>query len=87
MSVNHFTFGFAEPKLVVLKHYGKKEVLGLIDSMEECYNQPFSFDPELLEARRGRTGSAIEPGHWSYGINVWEGQEVPGKVWRSSYPE
>ena len=55
----------------MLKHYRKREVLRLIDMMEECFNQPFTFDPELLEARRGRTGSATEPGHWGYGINIY----------------
>ena len=39
--------------------------------MEDCFDQPFKFDPELIEARQRRGGSAIEPGHWDYGINIY----------------
>ena len=53
-----------------LKHHGKREVLQLIDQMEECFDQPFVFDPDKLEARRGKVASAIPPGHWFYGIDV-----------------
>ena len=67
----------AEPHLVVLKHYGKREVLHLIDQMEDCFNHPFEFDPEAIEStRKVRGASAVEPGQWGYGINVY------GKRWR-----
>ena len=61
----------AEPHLVLLKHYGKREVLHLIDQMEDCFDCPFEFNPEAIEsARRMRGASAVEPGQWGYGINV-----------------
>ena len=53
----------AEPCLVVLKHYGKREVLHLIDQMEDCFNCPSEFNPEATEsARRMKGASAVEPG-------------------------
>ena len=67
----------AELRLVVLKHYGKREVLHLIDQMEDCFDHPFEFNPEAIESsRRVRGASAVEPGQWGYGINVY------GKRWR-----
>ena len=66
-----------EPCLVVLKHYGKREVLHLIDQMEDCFDHPFEFNPEAIESsRKVRGASAVEPGQWGYGINVY------GKRWR-----
>ena len=62
----------AEPHLVVLKHYGKREVLHLIDQMEDCFDRPFEFNPEAIEStRRVRGASAVEPSQWGYGINVY----------------
>ena len=61
----------AEPHLVVLKHYGKREVLHLIDQMEDCFDHPFEFNPEATESTRTRGASAVEPGQWGYGINVY----------------
>ena len=67
----------AEPCLVVLKHYGKREVLHLIDQMEDCFDHPFEFNPEAIESTsRMRGASAVEPGQWGYGINVY------GKRWK-----
>ena len=67
----------AEPCLVVLKHYGKREVLHLIDQMEDCFDCPFEFNPEAIESgRRMRGASAVEPAQWGYGINVY------GKGWK-----
>ena len=61
----------------MLKHYGKKEVLCLINQMEDCFNHPFKFDPEAIEsARKARGASAVEHGLWGYGIKVY------GKRWR-----
>ena len=52
----------AELHLVVLKHYGKREVLHLIDQMEDCFDRPFEFNPEAIEStRRVRGASAVEP--------------------------
>ena len=63
---------FAELHLVVLKHYGKGEVLHLIDQMEDCFNWPFEFNLDAIDsARRVRGASAAEPGQWGYGINVY----------------
>ena len=53
-----------------LKHHCKREVLLLINQMEECFDRPFVFDPDKVEPRRGRAASAITPGHWFYGVNV-----------------
>ena len=67
----------AELCLVVLKHYGKGEVLCLIDQMEDCFDHPFEFNPEAIDsARRMRGASAVEPCQWGYGINVY------GKRWK-----
>ena len=56
----------------MLKHYGKKEVLHLINQMEDCFNCPFKFDPEAIDsARKVRGASAVEHGQWGYGINVY----------------
>ena len=54
-----------------LKHYGKKEVLALIDSMEDCFDRPFVYDQDRVEPRRGWAASAMEPGHWFYGIQIY----------------
>ena len=62
--------GISEPLRVSLKHHSKREVLQLIDQMEECFNQPFVFDPDKVEARQGKVASAIPLGHWFYGIDV-----------------
>ena len=52
-----------EPCLVVLKYYGKMEVLHLIDQMEDCLDHPFEFNLEAIEStRRVRGASAVEPG-------------------------
>ena len=56
----------------MLKHYGKKEVLCLIDQMEDCFDHPFEFNPEAIDtARRTRGASAVEYGQWGYGIYVY----------------
>ena len=56
----------------MLKHYGKKEVLHLINQMEDCFDHPFEFDPEAIDsAGKARGASAIEHGQWGYGINVY----------------
>ena len=39
--------------------------------MEECFDRPFVFDLDKVEPRWGRTASAITPGHWFYGVNVY----------------
>ena len=57
--------------MVSLKHHGKREVLQLIDQMEECFDRPFVFDPDKVEPRWGRAASAIIPGHWFYGVNIY----------------
>ena len=45
--------------------------------MEDCFDCPFEFNPEAIESsRRARGASAVEPGQWGYGINVY------GKRWR-----
>ena len=54
-----------------LKHYGKKEVLALIDRMEDCFDRPFVYDQDRVEPRRGWAASAVEPGHWFYGIQIY----------------
>ena len=43
----------------------------MIDAMEDCFDQPFQFVPDLIEARNQRGVSAIEPGHWDYGISIY----------------
>ena len=57
--------------MVSLKHHGKREVLQLIDEMEDCFDRPFVFDPDVLEPRQGRAASAIAPGQWFYGVNIY----------------
>ena len=47
-----------------LKHHGKREVLQLINQMEECFDRPFVFDPDKVEPKWHRAASAITPGHW-----------------------
>ena len=54
-----------------LKHYGQKEVLALIDRMEDCFNRPFVYDLDKVEPQRGWATSAVEPGHWFYGIQIY----------------
>ena len=42
---------------------GRKEVLRLIDEMEDEYDQPFRFNPEAVHPQRAtRSTSAVEPG-------------------------
>ena len=56
----------------MLKHHGKKEVLRLVDEMEDEYDQPFRFNPEVVHTERAtRSASAVEPSQWGYGINVY----------------
>ena len=57
--------------MVLLKHHGKREVLQLIDQMEECFDRPFVFDPDKVEPKWGRAASAIAPGNWFYGVNIY----------------
>ena len=57
--------------MVSLKHHGKREVLQLINGMEDCFNRPFVFDPDVLEPRQGRAANAIAPGQWFYGVNMY----------------
>ena len=80
---------FAEPHLVVLKHYGKKEVLCLIDQMEDCFDHPFQFNPDAIDtARRTRGASAVAA--WLVGLwhlCVWEKVQVPGQVFRKEHLE
>ena len=80
---------FAEPHLVVLKHYGKREVLHLIDQMEDCFDHPFEFNPEAIESiRRVRGASAC--GAWPMGLwhqCVWKKMEVPGQGFREEHLE
>ena len=61
----------SEPRLVLLKHHGKREVLQLINQMEECFDRSLVFDPDKLEPKQHRAASAIIPGHWFYGLNVY----------------
>ena len=42
-----------------LKHYGKKEVLALIDRMEDCFDRPFVYDLDKVEPQRGWAASAV----------------------------
>ena len=53
--------------MILLKHYGKHEVLGKIVNMEPEYDQPMHFDPDLLPARSVTAGCQ---GLWDYGIEV-----------------
>ena len=78
-----------EPCLVVLKHYGKREILHLIDQMEDCFNHPFEFNPEAIESsRRVRGVSAVEPGQWGLWHQcVWEKAEIPGQGFREEHLE
>ena len=40
--------------------------------MEDEYDWPFRFNPEAVHAERAtRSASAVEPGQWGYGINVY----------------
>ena len=57
--------------MVSLKHYGKREVHQLIDKMEDCFDRPFIFYPDVLEPRQGGAASAIAPGQWFYGVNIY----------------
>ena len=63
-----------EPHLVVLKHYGKREVLHLINQMEDCFDRPFEFNPEAIEVNqegeRGQCCGARPMGLWYQ--CVWE---------------
>ena len=74
----------SEPQLVSLKHHGKREVLQLINQMEECFNRPLVFDPDKVEPKWGRAASAITPGHWFYGVNIYgqrrRHKSCPGEV-------
>ena len=57
---------------MVLKHYGKKEVLHLIDQMEDCFDHPFEFNPDAIDTeRRTRGASAVEHGQWGYDVYVY----------------
>ena len=73
----------------MLKHYGKKEVLCLINQMEDCFNCPFKFDPEAIEpARKARGASAVEHGLWGYGIKVYgKRMEIPAQGNREEHPQ
>ena len=65
---------FAEPHLVVLKHYGKGEVLHLIDQMEDCFNLALWVQPRghrfSKEGERGQCCRAWPVGLWHQ--YVWE---------------
>ena len=54
-----------------LEHHGKREVLQLINQMEECFNRPFVFDPDKVEPKWGRVASATTTGHWFHGVNIF----------------
>ena len=43
----------------------------MIDGMEDCFDRPFVFDPDVLEPRRGRAAIAIAPGQWFCGVNIY----------------
>ena len=53
--------------VILLKHYGKCEVLGKITNMEAEYDEPMYFDPDLLPAT---SVAASHQGLWDYGIEV-----------------
>ena len=54
-----------------LKHHGKREVLQLINQMEECFDRPLVFDPDKVEPKQGWAASAVTPGHRFYGVNIY----------------
>ena len=56
---------------MLLKHHSKREVLQLINQMEECFDRPLVFDLDKVEPRWGGAASAITPGHWFCGVNVY----------------
>ena len=56
---------------MLLKHHSKREVLQLIDQMEECIDRLLVFDLDKVEPRWGRAASAVTPGHWFYSVNVY----------------
>ena len=60
-------FLISGPGMILLKHYGKHEVLGKITSMEPQYDEPMHFDPDLLSAT---CVAASHQGLWDYGIEV-----------------
>ena len=69
----------------MLKHHGKKEVLCLINQMEDCFDHPFKFDPEAIDsARKARGTSAVEHGQWGYGINVYRKRRYQSKATEKS---
>ena len=75
----------SEPQLVSLKPHGKREVLQLIDQMEET----LVFDLDKVEPWWGRAASAITPGHWFHGVNiesggVQQGADLPKGPWQIS---
>ena len=60
-------FLISGPGMILLKHYGKCEVLGKITNMESEYDEPMHFDPDLLPAT---SVAASCQGLWDYGIEV-----------------
>ena len=58
------------PNEILLKHYGKRELLGKIANMEAGYDVPMHFDPALLPESFAAVGPDIQHGLWDYGVEV-----------------
>ena len=62
-----FTVG---PDEILLKHYGKRELLGKIANMEAEYDVPMHFNPALLPDSSVAVGPDVQHGLWDYGVEV-----------------
>ena len=62
-----FTVG---PDEILLKHYGKRELLGKIANMEAEYDVPMHFNPALFPGSSAAVGPDIQHGLWDYGVEV-----------------
>ena len=58
------------PNEILLKHYGKRELLGKIVNMEAEYDVPMHFNPALLPESSAAVGPDIQHGLWDYGVEV-----------------
>ena len=58
------------PNEILLKHYGKRELLRKIANMEAEYDVPMNFNPALLPESSAAVGPDIQHGLWDYSVEV-----------------
>ena len=58
------------PNEILLKYYGKRELLRKISNMEAEYDVPMHFNPALLPESSAAVGPDIQHGLWDYGMEV-----------------